>query len=295
MKGRFPAYLKTALKIALSVLSLWLVFRKIEPERVGAVLARVQPGWLTVATGLFVLSKVASAERLQLLFAQIGLRLRRWPNLKLYWLGMYYNLFLPGGIGGDGYKVYLLNRLTGTSVKGLVSATLIDRLIGLLPLAYALLIFGVRMPEVSAWIGVSLGWWSLIGILGFHGVARRLTRRFMPSFYPVLERAVGWSILVQGFQMLEILALLQAIETVEKPEAYLVVFLVSSVVATIPFTIGGAGARELTFLLGAQVLHVPADAAVSVSLLFYIITAVVSLTGLVYSFQSSSLTKELRS
>ncbi|WP_138995233.1 lysylphosphatidylglycerol synthase transmembrane domain-containing protein [Larkinella sp. C7] len=290
-----PTYLKTALKIALSALSLWLVFRKIEPERVWDVISRAQVGWLAVATVLFILSKVASAERLRVLFAQVGLRLRRLPNLKLYWLGMYYNLFLPGGIGGDGYKVYLLNRLTGTSVKVLVGATLIDRLIGLLPLLYALAVFVVLVPEVSLWLEFQIGWLWLLGIPVAHFAAKRLLKQFMPQFAPAFERSVDWSGLVQGLQMVQILTLLQAVDAPGKPEAYVLLFLVSSIVATIPFTIGGAGARELTFLLGAEALDVPADAAVSVSLLFYMITAVVSLAGLVYSFQSSTLTKDLSS
>lgn len=290
-----PKYLKTALKIALSALSLWLVFRKIEPERVWQVLAGAKVGWLVVATALFVASKVASAERLQLLFAQIGLLIRRLPNLKLYWLGMYYNLFLPGGIGGDGYKVYLLNRLAGTPVKALIGATVIDRLIGLLPLGYAVVGFAVLVPEVSAWVGFRVSWLWLAIIPVVHLAAKGLMQRLMPQFAPAFDRSVGWSVLVQGFQMLQILALLRAVEATGKPETYLLIFLISSVVATIPFTIGGAGARELTFLLGAQVLALPADAAVAVSLLFYCITALVSLTGLVYSFQSSSLTKELSS
>ncbi|KAA9340388.1 lysylphosphatidylglycerol synthase transmembrane domain-containing protein [Larkinella humicola] len=290
-----PKYLKTALKIALSALSLWLVFRKIEPERVWDVISRAQVGWLAVATVLFILSKAASAERLRVLFAQVGLRLRRLPNLKLYWLGMYYNLFLPGGIGGDGYKVYLLNRLTGTSVKALVGATLIDRLIGLLPLLYALAVFVVLVPEVSLWLEFQIGWLWLLGIPVAHFVAKQLLKQFMPQFAPAFERSVDWSGLVQGFQMVQILTLLQAVDAPGKPEAYVLLFLVSSIVATIPFTIGGAGARELTFLLGAEALDVPADAAVSVSLLFYMITAVVSLAGVVYSFQSSTLTKDLSS
>jgi uncharacterized membrane protein YbhN (UPF0104 family) len=290
-----PNYLKTALKIALSALSLWLVFRKIEPERVWEVLSRVHVGWLVVATVLFISSKIASAERLQVLFAQADLRLRRFPNLKLYWLGMYYNLFLPGGIGGDGYKVFLLNRLTGTSVKVLVGATVVDRLIGLLPLVYAVVVFVILVPEVALWLEFPFGWLWLVCIPIIHFGAKMLMKRFVPQFYPAFERSVDLSGLVQGFQMLQILALLRAVEAQGKPETYELIFLISSVVATIPFTVGGAGARELTFLMGAQILNVPTDAAVSVSLLFYLITALVSLAGLVYSFKSSTLTKDLSS
>jgi len=37
---------------------------------------------------------------------------------------MFYNLFLPGGIGGDGYKIYLLNKLSNKSIKSLTTVTI---------------------------------------------------------------------------------------------------------------------------------------------------------------------------
>jgi glycosyltransferase 2 family protein len=51
------------------------------------------------------------------------------------------------------------------------------------------------------------------------------------------------------------------------------------VVAVFPFTIGGVGARELTFILGYQFLGIDQNVAVAFSLLFFLITAVVSMVG----------------
>jgi hypothetical protein len=66
---------------------------------------------------------------------------------------------------------------------------------------------------------------------------------------------------------------------------YLFVFLVSSVVAVIPFTVGGIGARELTFLYAARLLHLDIAVSVSLSLLFFVVTALVSLGGIYYSIR----------
>ncbi|RYY21444.1 MAG: UPF0104 family protein, partial [Cytophagaceae bacterium] len=60
---------------------------------------------------------------------------------------------------------------------------------------------------------------------------------------------------------------------------YLLVFLASSVAAVLPLTVGGLGARELTFLYGAKLFGLDPAVAVSVSVLFYVITAAVSLGG----------------
>ena len=113
-------------------------------------------------------------------------------------------------------------------------------------------------------------------------------RRFFPDYAPTLGRTTFQSLGVQVLQCASIWALLRATSAPGPPEAYQFVFLISSVVATIPFTIGGAGARELTFLAGAQYFGLPADAAVAVSLLFYGITALVSLTGAYYSWNDTT-------
>ena len=63
---------------------------------------------------------------------------------------------------------------------------------------------------------------------------------------------------------------------------YMTLFLLSSVVAVIPFTIGGIGARELVFIFGADYLLIDKNTAVAFSILFFVITAVSSFTGIFY-------------
>ena len=42
-------------------------------------------------------------------FKQEGVFISEKESLKLYYKGMFYNIMLPGGIGGDGYKGYYLH------------------------------------------------------------------------------------------------------------------------------------------------------------------------------------------
>jgi len=65
--------------------------------------------------------------------------------------------------------------------------------------------------------------------------------------------------------------------------SYLLVFLVSSIVAVLPITIGGVGSREFTFMLGAQWLHLDLNLSIALSVVFYLITAFTSLFGIFYS------------
>ena len=134
MGSKTKKLLTTIAKFVITGLALYFVFSKIDWDQVSDLLVQANPFLLLLATFFFILSKVISAYRLQLFFRNIDLHISDIYNLKLAWLGMFYNLFLPGGIGGDGYKVYLLNKQYGTKVKLLIQAALIDRISGLVSL-----------------------------------------------------------------------------------------------------------------------------------------------------------------
>ncbi|GAA4413530.1 lysylphosphatidylglycerol synthase transmembrane domain-containing protein [Nibrella viscosa] len=292
-------YVKTFLKLGVTGLAFWLVFRKLDAGQLWAVLSRTHLGWLVVATALFIASKVLSAMRLRMLFEAGGLRLPAGFALRLYWLGMFYNLFLPGGIGGDGYKVYYLNQLTGVGIKPLITATLLDRFIGLLPILWltlllASLAFSGHLPGFTL-PTYTLGGVSVPALLALTAtafirpVAAWAMHRFFPHFAPKLNPTMLQSLGVQAVQCLCVWAIYRAIATNGSLFAYQFIFLVSSVVAALPLTLGGAGARELTFLAGARYVGLPADGAVAISLLFYGITALVSLSGGYYSWNKLPL------
>jgi len=66
---------------------------------------------------------------------------------------------------------------------------------------------------------------------------------------------------------------------------FLFLFLLSSVLTALPISYGGAGAREIAFYFGATQLGLPEAPAVAVSLLFYLCSLAVSLSGMGYSFK----------
>ena len=65
------------------------------------------------------------------IFGIVSISVSPLRNIKLYYVGMFYNLFLPGGIGGDGYKVWMLRREFSSSWKSLILISFLERLNGL--------------------------------------------------------------------------------------------------------------------------------------------------------------------
>ena len=278
ISSRLRSALLLVLKLTLLAAAFWFVFRRISPGQIGRVLASAQLGWLGVAGALFAASKWIAARRLNYFQRAVGVELSETANLRLYWLGMFYNLFLPGGIGGDGYKVLMMRRIYPTKTRALVRALVLDRVSGLLALGVLLvaLAWVVPLPVANLWA------WRASAALGAAAVllaGEAATRRWFAAFGPIYWRTQALALAVQSAQLLCVVALLSATGIQTREPAYLLVFLVSSVAAALPFTVGGAGAREVVFLLGAQLLGLDAVVSVSISLLFYLISAAVALPG----------------
>jgi hypothetical protein len=271
---------KTILKLGLTGVALYLVFRKIDTEQLLEIVKTIQWFWLIPAVLLFLVSKVFTAFRLNQYFKNISLYISEKLNLKLYLIGMFYNLFLPGGIGGDGYKVYLLNKHFKTPVKKLVQSALLDRLGGLVAIGFLLfglfLLVDVKIDflETQVWNGLMIAG-LILTIPGFWVVQKFLFADFLPSFWS----ANGWSMAGQLFQLVCAWFILRSFGVTENILAYQLVFLLSSIVAVLPLTIGGVGARELVFVYAHTYAGIEETSAVAFSLIFFLISAVTSLVG----------------
>ena len=276
--------LKFFLKILLTSLALYLVFSKIDTKTTWKVIQTSDIGWIFLAWIFFVASKLFSAIRLNIYFRDIGLRLPEIKNIKLYLIGMFYNLFLPGGIGGDGYKVYLLNKVHKTPVKQLINAALLDRgngLAVLLWLMFCLMLF-LNLP----WdFPISMYWLGILGIvfipIGFYLVMLLFFKQFMGS----VPSTTGFSYLNQLLQLCSAYFILISMGVGDQYIPYLFVFLVSSTVSVLPLTIGGVGARELVFVLAHDYVGIDQNVAVAFSLLFFLISMLTSLFGLFFKHE----------
>jgi len=239
-KPKVNHLIKFFVKLIVSLSALSFVVYKIDFENIVVIYSHTRIGWLLVAMALFVVSKVISSFRLNHLFRQISIHIDETVNLKLYWLGMYYNIFLPGGIGGDGYKAYLLKKSFQAPTKRILSTIFLDRLNGVFGLFLLSLLFFALLFN-SLWIQLSLA-----GIIPISYLAHLLfIRKVFPSFKPIIHRITGYSILVQLSQVLAVHFILRAWEIpVETYLVYMAIFLISSVVAILPVTIGGGQVHE---------------------------------------------------
>lgn len=271
------------LKTGISAVLLYLIFLKIPFSEVSQTLLKAQWGFLVLALLFFTISKALAAYRLQYFWRAIGVHFSHSYNLKLYLLGMFYNLFLPGGIGGDAYKGYVVKKAYKTPTKKIFGVLLVDRLSGLLLLCvFSALLAAMGVHEILSPFRYLFVVAIPLGILVYYLGVKKIYSYTLAVFWKAFALSAG----VQMAQLIAAAFILLALGQDQEFGVYLLVFLVSSIVAVIPLTIGGIGSRELTFLYGAQWLALDYKTAIAMSLLFFFITAAVSITGIVYHFRA---------
>ncbi len=270
--------LKTLLQLLVTVLALYLVLKKTDVTRLVAIIRSANPWYLLLSLFFFNLSKLFNAVRLNRFFKAIGIELSAIYNLKLYYLGMFYNLFLPGGIGGDGYKIYVLQKNHGMKMINVFHAVFWDRVCGIIALIFLSLIlllpstFALKLPFLVPYV------WGLMVII--YPIAYLLNKLLYRQFIGVFTITAVESLLVQIAQVISALFILLALSHHGNMIDYMAIFLISTVATILPITIGGAGAREVTFfyLLGAMQLDT--SIGIALSLIFFAISALSSLAGI---------------
>lgn len=261
---------------------MWYVTKKIDWSLTWTLLQQSNKSWLMGAVLFVAASKVVSTFRLNIYFKNIYIDLPVSNSLKLYWLGMFYNLFLPGGIGGDAYKVILLNReYKDVPAKKIAAAVLLDRISGVVALGLlaVLFYFAIYSGSSYSWILVAA---ILPGFVVYYFGIKKIFPSFLPGFYSTFLLGLA----VQLLQVICVLCIMQSIHIAGHFTEFQLLFLLSSIVAILPFTIGGLGAREVVFLWGATQFSLDPHQAVYISILFYLFHLLVSLPGLRWVYKN---------
>ena len=293
-KGILWGIIKIILIIAVTGGLLFYVFSKVPWHDVKYRFIHANKLWVGIAIVCYFISMIFSSWRLLSFFKSIGLKLDYRFNLRLYFLGMCYYVLLPGGIGGDGYKIYLLHKNYKLPTKKVFWAIFFDRLSGFWAIGLITVGLIILIPKININLVIPLGL-LLVGTVVYYWVIRRFFRDYSHNFVSAHLKAVG----VQSMQIFVIVSLLIAQSDFHlfqtKTAPYLLSFLISSLAAIIPFSLGGGGVRDAIFLTASTQFHIPKDMAVYLTFGFYIISIVVALLGVYYVIRPKRLKNGLPS
>lgn len=261
--------------------------------------------WLAVALGLTLLGIVLSALRWQQVLHALGLPARLRSLVPLYLAGQFVSNVLPTTIGGDVLRVARLSRENGDPPDTFASVVL-ERLTGwlVLPLItlFGLLINpGLRQLGRASVLAFGIATATLVGLtvvlvaaehpsLGGRFRARQGWRRFVGAVHLGLERlrrrpraavgVLGAGLVYQFVLCLAALAAAEALGLSNVGLTPLLAFFPAVLIAQVlPIGISGLGVREGAFVIFLTPLGVPAEQAIALGLLLYLLNLAVSLIG----------------
>jgi len=303
---------KLLVKILVSTGLLIFLANKISLDDLLGLVRTLDRTTVGLAILVFFASNILGALQWHLLLVASGVRLAFLQSFRFYFVGLFFNNFLPANIGGDAMKIYDVSRI-GSNVYRVTAVTLIDRFIGIFSLCLlavaAVLLLTAFWPggTVAVYIILFLG--CMAPLAGFYFIKPlgTLLRRLVTLIRPLsVDKRAGWildclsefkgrrwlvlrlvllSLIIQFLRvMTHVLAAIALGVSVDAVVfgLFFVFVPVLSLAMIPPITINGLGVREgLGILLFAQAGIGRTD-AFAVEFLTYLISVSISLLGFAF-------------
>jgi len=304
MKKVKPA-LVLLMKVLVSVGLLVFFFTRIHIERFFHTFASADFSYIALALVVYFLSQFLSTLRWEVLARPLGFKKPFMVFLNFYLIGMFFNLFAPGTVGGDISRIYYLARdqeggrekdWGGITLNATVSV-FVDRVIGMMVLVWLGALGLILFPQYAVPSAVRLLTFALA--LGFivGGLLIPVLRRILPAvgYSTVVKLRVAlrsyrarWQAIPQAIALSFVIHLIQAwihlligrAIHIEIPFSYcIILYPLVGTFAAIPITLNGLGLREGGYLFLLAVIGINSEKAIAFGVLLFLAIAADSLVG----------------
>ncbi|MFO7916276.1 MAG: lysylphosphatidylglycerol synthase transmembrane domain-containing protein [Candidatus Krumholzibacteriales bacterium] len=307
MRAR-KALLQT-LKVLVSLGLISFLVWKISPGKITANLKNVNPLWLIAAAGLFSLSSILGALQWYILLKESDMRISFLAAVRFYFVGLFFNNFLPANVGGDAFKIFDVSR-KGYDPFRVLAITLLDRIFGILGLcAVALAASLILLPRglienLYLYIIIFGGIIISAAVLTFSRPVSRLVRRLfsrielfdigsrmtvifnqlgeLRNIRPVMFRVTCLALVVQSLRVSTHIVVGGALglDLSGLMPLYFFVFVpLLGLIMILPVSINGLGVREGAGVLLFAGVSIAGEQALLIEFLTYVIMVMVSLAG----------------
>jgi len=289
---------KLAVKLLVSVGLLLYLTRRVDFGEIAGFLRRADPWLLVAALLLYLLGQCLSAVKWARLATAVGFR-ESLPRFGAYYfIGMFFNAFGFGTVGGDVVRALYLAGGGGRRALAL-NTVLADRVSGLLVLLGIALVSLVLLHHYELPAAV---YWGVITLSSVLLGSWRLLPRLLPWVFPaenrlrrLIERDLapywndGWLLLQIGglsaifhLSQIGVLMILTRALRLDVPWSYCFIFgPLVNIMAAVPVSLNGLGVREGGYVYFLAHIGVSQDSAVAFALTWF---AVVMLAGVVGGF-----------
>lgn len=124
-------FLRVAVVVCGVILGVFWVSSEQRWHRLVEIFRQMNIGVFAAALGIFIISQIIIGLRWWLLLRSQRIFIDFWAAVRLYFLGWFYNNFMPGSVGGDLLRAWYVTKHTPKKFEAVLSV-FVDRVIGLL-------------------------------------------------------------------------------------------------------------------------------------------------------------------
>jgi uncharacterized membrane protein YbhN (UPF0104 family) len=302
------------LKLLVSGGLIFYFLSRIHIENFIQTFASANYSWIALALTVYLFTQAISAVRWTMLARPLGIDTPFQDLIKYYLIGMFFNLFAPGTVGGDVSRIYYVVRdehahASGRAVTTMHAAmsVLMDRAIGMIVLVWLGAVGLMLFPKYAVPPTVRSVTFSLA--LGFVAavLVAPLLRRILPEDgHPIVVKLrlafrsyrTHWRALGAALVLSLVLHLIQSWLHVimgralglDVPFSFcIIVYPLVGTFAAIPISLNGLGLREGGYIYLLAVIGIGTEKSIAFSLLLFLIVALDSLVGgLLFLLQRSA-------
>ena len=236
-------------------------------------LTNIKLFWLICAFFLQHISIIIGGLRSKKYFSYYGLCLPKIFIIKLYYIGIFFNTFLPSGFGGEGYKVYIISKTLSFSKVKALRVLFYERLSGVLVIAmYSVIAFGYSyfVVYLSDYIALYFGTYNVsystciasLCIVLFYPCYILVTVKIMKDKLESANTSLLYSCCSQICQVLLIVSVVKSLcynsvdcfSDLKEISSFIFLFMAGTVASTIPISIGGISLREVFFIYALNLI-----------------------------------------
>jgi uncharacterized protein (TIRG00374 family) len=302
-------WLRLVATLVVTGLAAAYILWKINLGKTAHIFGSASLSWLALSAFLTIVTVPPQAVRWQLLLRARGIRERlRWLT-RAYFVSYAVGQVLPTGVGGDASRIYETTRRHPGLGSPIAGSVLIERALGgavTLVLTAIGFLLAIGRYSIGAYLWIEALFVVATIAAGVVVFSRRL-RRHLRAAVPLLQKArierpvraayegihgyrhhartlLAVSAITAFAQLSRILAIWasgRAVGIDLSIRPYVVLGPLLFLVMLVPFTISGLGVREAFFVSFLGHLGVSADSAFATGFLFFLMTLLLALPGLV--------------
>ena len=278
-------------------------------RKLWVILVSASPLLVLLGTLVHVFSVLVSVVRWRTILVNFDVHIDYSPLAKITFIGFFFNLFLPSGIGGDFFRAYYLSKRKDRGMSTTLTTTLLERSGGLCALLVIGTLFaafedirveGVRLFDVFL---VLITLYLLGNLMLFHAWIHRqissfLKKRKLEQIAAKLELVYSGLNALRGNRRSIVLALLLSLLIqfltvvmvwfaalaidIDAPFRIFMIFVpLINLSIMVPLTINGIGLRESLFYLLFSQIGLPMEMSVSLSLVTFSLYLLTAIPGLI--------------